>query len=63
MTKLIPIMVALSLTVAIGAPAFAGTGPNPAPPTTERSCAKAKMHWDSAAQKCCTSRTSSGKCM
>jgi hypothetical protein len=60
MSKLLPIM---GLTVSFTAPAVAGTGPNPAPPTTERSCEKAKMHWDATNKKCCSSKTSSGRCM
>ena len=63
MTKLLPMIVALSFAVAFTAPAVAGTGPNAAPPTMQKSCTKAKMHWDAADHKCCTSATAAGKCM
>ena len=44
-------------------PRAAGTGPNAAPPTKQGTCEKAKMHWDSQQQKCCSSQTTAGCCM
>jgi hypothetical protein len=46
MAKVFSIIVALGLTVALAAPAVAGTGPNAAPPTMQRTCEKAKMKSD-----------------
>ena len=63
MTKLFPIVVALGLAFAFTAPALAGTGPNPAPPTMQRTCVKAGMHWDAHQQKCCHDATAKGRCM
>ena len=63
MAKVFPIIVALGLTVAFAAPAVAGTGPNTAPPTVQRTCEKAKMHWDTQNQRCYSSQTAAGRCM
>jgi hypothetical protein len=63
MTKLFPIVVALGLAFAFTAPALADTGPNPAPPTMQSTCAKAGMHWDAHQQKCCKDMTTKGHCM
>jgi hypothetical protein len=62
MSKLLPMIIAFGLAVAFTAPAVAGTGPVGSP-TSQRACEKAKMKWDAAQQKCCTTQTSSGRCM
>ena len=63
MTKLFRIVVVLGLAFAFTAPAFATTGPNPAPPTMQRTCEKAKMHWDAHEQRCCHDMSKMGHCM
>ena len=63
MSKFLPIVLTLGFAVSLAAPAFAGTGPNPAPPSKQRTCEKAKMKWDAQNNKCCSSQTASGRCM
>ena len=63
MSKFLPIVLTLGLAVSLAAPAVAGTGPNTAPPTMQRTCEKAKMKWDAKNNKCCSSQTAAGRCM